>query len=137
MADREREAPEPLGEGGDGGALELPGASALLKRASASLLCSGSTRTLNVGNVLLTIRDLLPQPMARLTDEQRAALQMLAASAPGHALSTLLVRGCDFEMLQGLVRAGWATVRQHAFGRGKPKILNVRITKAGRKAIGE
>jgi hypothetical protein len=26
-------------------------------------------------------RDVLPQPMARLTDEQRAALQMLAASA--------------------------------------------------------
>jgi hypothetical protein len=34
MADREREAPEPLGEGGDGGALEFPGASALLKRVS-------------------------------------------------------------------------------------------------------
>jgi hypothetical protein len=82
-------------------------------------------------------RDVLPQPMARLTDEQRAALQMLAASARGHALSTLLVRGCDFEMLQGFVRAGWATARQHAFGRGRPKILNVRITEAGRKAIAE
>ena len=73
--------------------------------------------------------------MAKLSDEQRAALQMQAASAPGHSLSTLRVRGCDFEMLQGLVLAGWATARQHAFGRGKSKILNVRITEAGRKAI--
>jgi hypothetical protein len=59
--------------------------------------------------------------MAKLTDEQRTALQMLAASAPGHSLSTLLVRGCDFEMLQGLVLAGWASARQHAFGRGSQK----------------
>jgi hypothetical protein len=59
--------------------------------------------------------------MARLTDEQRAALQMLAASARGHALSTLLVRGCDFEMLQGFVRAGWATARQHASAAEGPK----------------
>jgi hypothetical protein len=75
--------------------------------------------------------------MAKLTNEQRAALQMLAASIPGHSLSTLLARGCDFEMLQGLVRAGLATARQHSFGRGKTRVLNVRITAAGRKAIAE
>jgi hypothetical protein len=75
--------------------------------------------------------------MANVTDKQRAALQMLAASAPGSALSTLLVRGFDFEMLQGIVRAGWATARPHAFGPGKPKVLNVKITEAGRKAIAQ
>jgi hypothetical protein len=74
--------------------------------------------------------------MANVTDKQRAALQMLAASAPGCSLSTLLVRGFDFEMLQGIVRAGWATARPHAFGPGKPKVVNMKITDAGRKAIG-
>jgi hypothetical protein len=51
-------------------------------------------------------RDVQPHPMTALTDEQSAALL-----------------------------AGWATARQHAFGRGKSKVLNVRITEAGRKAI--
>jgi hypothetical protein len=40
-------------------------------------------------------------------------------------------------MLQGLVLAGWATARQHAFGRGKSKVVNVRITEASRKVIAE
>jgi hypothetical protein len=75
--------------------------------------------------------------MANVTDEQRAALQMLAASAPGYSLSTLLVRAFDFEMLQGLVRAGWATARPHAFDPGKPKVVNVKITGTGRKALAD
>jgi hypothetical protein len=44
-----------------------------------------------------------------LTDLQRAALQMLAKSPRGYALSTAVVRGFSFEMLQGLVRVGYAT----------------------------
>jgi hypothetical protein len=53
------------------------------KSGRASLLCSGSTRTLKVGNVLLKIPDVLPQSMPNLPDKQRAVLQMLAASARG------------------------------------------------------
>jgi hypothetical protein len=44
-----------------------------------------------------------------LTDLQRAALQMLAKSPRGYALSTAVARGFSFEMLQGLVRVGYAT----------------------------
>jgi hypothetical protein len=53
-------------------------------------------------------RDVQPHPMTALTDEQSAALL-----------------------------AGWATARQHAFGRGKSKVVNVRITEASRKVIAE
>jgi hypothetical protein len=44
-----------------------------------------------------------------LTDLQHAALQMLAKSPRGYALSTAVARGFSFEMLQGLVRVGYAT----------------------------
>jgi hypothetical protein len=52
-----------------------------------------------------------------LTDKQRAALQMLAASPRGFSLSTVMARGFAFEMLQDLVRAGLATAhREKASG---------------------
>jgi hypothetical protein len=75
--------------------------------------------------------------MANLTDEQRAALQMLAASARGYSLATMAVRGFAPEMLNDLVGTGCATMHRIAFGLGTSKIVSLRITAAGRKAIAE
>jgi hypothetical protein len=54
--------------------------------------------------------------MAKLTDEQRAALPMIAASSPVYSLSTMVARGFAVEMLQGLVRG----ISQHEQGCGGP-----------------
>jgi hypothetical protein len=70
-----------------------------------------------------------------LTDIQRAALQMLATSPRGFALPTVMARGFSFEMLQGLVRAGFATAPRDAVGMRKEKLPHLRITEAGRRAI--
>jgi hypothetical protein len=47
-----------------------------------------------------------------LTDDQRSALRMLARSAHGYSLSTMVARGFAYDMLQGLVRAGFAVARR-------------------------
>jgi hypothetical protein len=72
-----------------------------------------------------------------LTDSQRAALQMLAASARGCSLSTAIARGFEFETLQDMVGSGLATVYRDAVGTAKTRIAHLRITTAGRKAIAE
>jgi hypothetical protein len=72
-----------------------------------------------------------------LTHNQRAALQMLAASHRGYSLSTLMARSFAYEMLQDLVRTGLATVQRDAVGMGKTKVAYLRISVAGRKAIAE
>jgi hypothetical protein len=73
--------------------------------------------------------------VADLTDIQRAVLRMLAKSARGYALSTVMARGFTFEMLQELVRAGLASTNRDAVGTAKSKIPHLRITEAGRTAI--
>jgi hypothetical protein len=70
-----------------------------------------------------------------VTDIQRAVLRMLAKSTRGYALSTVMARGFTFEMLQELVRAGWAVAQRDAVGLSKTKVPHLRITDAGRKAI--
>jgi hypothetical protein len=70
-----------------------------------------------------------------LTDSQRAALQMLAASPRGCLLSTIVARGFTFEMLQDLVRKELLTSNRDAVGTRKTKLMHLRITAAGRKAI--
>jgi hypothetical protein len=75
--------------------------------------------------------------MANLTDNQRAVLQMLATSTRGFALSTVMVRGYTFEMLQDLVRLGLAAAHRDAVGLSKTKVVHLRITEAGRQAIAE
>jgi hypothetical protein len=62
---------------------------------------------------------------------------MLATSPRGFALPTVMARGFSFEMLQGLVRAGFATAPRDAVGTGKSKLAHLRITEAGRKAVEE
>ena len=73
--------------------------------------------------------------MAELSDSQRAALQMLAASTRGYSLSTLRARGFAYEMLRELVRAGHATAHRDAVGLEKKRVAYLRITAKGRKAI--
>jgi hypothetical protein len=73
--------------------------------------------------------------MAKLTDEQRAILRMLAASPRGYSLSTVMARGFAIETLRGLVGAGLANMQRDAVGPRKTKIPHLRITEAGRKAI--
>jgi hypothetical protein len=70
-----------------------------------------------------------------LLDTQRAALQMLAKSPRGYSLPTVIARGFTFEMLQGLVRAGFATAPRDTVGTGKSKLAHLRITDMGRKAL--
>jgi hypothetical protein len=53
----------------------------------------------------------------------------------GYSLSTVISRGFAFEMLQGLVRVGYATAHRDAVGTEKAKLPHLRITEAGRKAI--
>ena len=47
-----------------------------------------------------------------------------------------MARGFSFEMLQGLVRVGYATSHRDMVGTRKEKLPHLRITEAGRKAIG-
>jgi hypothetical protein len=87
-------------------------------------------------------RDVLPQPMARLTDEQRRALRLLARS-PNHGCTEaiLLAHGFESAMQAKLVLDGLAKAEVHdtkvAGRRLKVKVTWLRITEEGRKAIGE
>jgi hypothetical protein len=51
-------------------------------------------------------RDVLPQPMARLTDEQRRALRLLARSPNGCTEAVMLEHGFRTNFASDLVRAG-------------------------------
>jgi hypothetical protein len=62
---------------------------------------------------------------------------MLAKSTRGYALSTVMARGFTFEILQGLVRARFATTQRVAVGLNKTKVPHLRITEAGRLAIAD
>jgi hypothetical protein len=70
-----------------------------------------------------------------LTETQRAALQMLAASPRGYSIPGAIARGFTFEMLQDLVRAGFATAPRNVVAAGRTKIAHLRITNMGRKAL--
>jgi hypothetical protein len=72
-----------------------------------------------------------------LTDNQRAALRIIAGSPRGQSLSTMMARGFSFEMLRGLVRVGLATAHRDAIRAGKTKVACLRITAAGRSAIAQ
>jgi hypothetical protein len=75
--------------------------------------------------------------MAKLNDEQRAALSMLARSIRGCAVPTIMARGFAYETLQDLVRGGLARAQRDRVGMEKTKVAHLRITAAGRKAIAE
>jgi DNA-binding PadR family transcriptional regulator len=49
----------------------------------------------------------------------------------------MMARGFTYEMLQDLVRAGFAITQRGAVGAGKTKVALLQITNAGRRAIAE
>jgi hypothetical protein len=83
-------------------------------------------------------RDVLPQPMARLTDEQRRALRLLAGSPNGCTEAILMAHGFHLAMLGKLAFDGFANVeaRETMAGSRLMKVFWLQITEAGRKAIG-
>jgi hypothetical protein len=86
-----------------------------------------------VGNALLTIRDVLPQSMAKLTDEQRRALRLLGRSTE----ALMMAHGFELVMLAKLVIDGLVVAVDHSTmaGRRRMKVTWLRITAAGRKTI--
>jgi hypothetical protein len=74
----------------------------------------------------------------RLTPKARRALDLLAVDQRGLAETLLRTYGFTFRMLAGLIRAGLATAqRQTARAGGQTiKVVRIRITEAGRHAIG-
>jgi hypothetical protein len=79
--------------------------------------------------------------MAKLTDEQRRALQLLARSPNGCTEAILMAHGLDPAILAKLVLDGLAKVDIHdakvAGRRVKVKVAWLQITPAERKAIAE
>jgi hypothetical protein len=73
-----------------------------------------------------------------LSDDQREALGMLAASLRGRTESVMLAHGFEIETLRGLVRDGLATADRETayYHRRAVLITTMRITEAGRQAIG-
>ena len=72
--------------------------------------------------------------------ERRRALEMLAdAGFRGCTGATLLDHGFDIDMIADLVLEGFATANQETLriGRRKVQVARVRITNAGRSALGE
>ncbi len=74
----------------------------------------------------------------RLTPKARRALYLLAVDQRGLTETLLRTYGFTFRMLAGLIRAGLATAqRQTARAGGQTiKVVRIRITEAGRHAIG-
>ncbi len=81
-----------------------------------------------------------PSRKRRLGPEQRRALELLASSPHG-ATEELLIHGHGLSrrLLVGLVRAGLATVERRVIIAGNTlvEVGKVRITTAGRRALGE
>jgi hypothetical protein len=75
----------------------------------------------------------------RLSAEQRSALMILAASPRGLTEALLLAYGFKRDVSAGLVLAGLAIVVTETVRTGGPtiKVERVRITSAGRWALGE
>jgi hypothetical protein len=75
--------------------------------------------------------------MARLTDEQRRALRLLAGSPNGCTEALMLAHGFESAMPSDLVLNGLGVAVDHSTvaGRRRIKVTWLRITAAGRKAI--
>jgi hypothetical protein len=74
--------------------------------------------------------------MATLSDEHLRALRFLAQHRGGCSEEVLLAQGFTAGQLGYLVSAGFAKLRR-AGGHASMRLLRVKITEAGRKAIAE
>jgi hypothetical protein len=70
-------------------------------------------------------------PMAKMTDEQRRALRVLARHPHGCSEAMLLDQGFTAVQLGELIFAGFAKIR----AAGRQRVFLVKITAAGRNAI--
>jgi uncharacterized metal-binding protein len=77
--------------------------------------------------------------MAKLTDEQRRALQLLARCPDGCTTSIMMAHGFKPEILADLVRHGLAVSKPKTVLAGETpvEVVWMHITEAGRKAIAE
>jgi hypothetical protein len=73
----------------------------------------------------------------RIRDEQRRVLRLLARSSNGHTDAMLLAHGFTNEMLGRLVIDGLATATPVHAAKPPLKVVRMRITDAGRKALVE
>jgi hypothetical protein len=85
----------------------------------------------------MTTRDVPPHPMAKLTDEQRRALRLLAGVPSGCTEALMLARGFETRDVRKLLRDGLAKIETHrALSGGQHVVVTLmQITAAGRKAI--
>jgi hypothetical protein len=76
--------------------------------------------------------------MAKLSDEERQALNVLARHHDGCAEAVLLSEGSTIRQLSGLVIDGHATLERKlsSIGGRETSVLWMSITDAGRKAMG-
>jgi hypothetical protein len=76
--------------------------------------------------------------MAKLTDEQRRALRLLARSPNGCTEALMMAYGFEVAMLGKLVLDGLAKAdaRDTMAGSRRMKVVWLQITRAGRKLIG-
>jgi hypothetical protein len=73
-----------------------------------------------------------------LSPEQRWALRLLADSVHGHTEAVMLAHSFTVDQLAVLVRDGLATAEPDMLaGRPPMKVVRLRITDAGRRAVGE
>jgi hypothetical protein len=77
--------------------------------------------------------------MAKLTDEQRRALRLLAHSPDGCTEAIMLAHGLKLEVLAELAFDGFANVEAHETmaGKRRMKVFWLQISAAGRKALAE
>ena len=66
------------------------------------------------------------------------ALALLARSPNGHTETFMLVHGCTRQLLDGLIRAEFATALKERVGRGRQiEVTRIKLTKAGRAALAQ
>jgi hypothetical protein len=77
--------------------------------------------------------------VAKLTDEQRRALRLLASIPNGCTETLMLARGFELSMLRKLLRDGLAAAEPYNTSAGGKhmRVTLMHITEAGRKAIAQ
>jgi hypothetical protein len=94
-------------------------------------------RGLRAAAPFLYYRRLTGVLMTKLTDNQRAALVMLAGSGPRGATESIMAMHFAVDLLAGLVRQGLASVAPESMQAGgrAMTVVKMRITDAGQRAL--
>src|SRR5262249_8846061 len=80
-----------------------------------------------------------PRPMPTPNQQRRRALELLEASIDGCTEAIMLAYGFKTELVVQLVNAGLATatIEHMAVGGRRVKVIRMRITAAGRRALAQ